>query len=73
MQIQAQIEKYRQDIAENEKMRTDTVNKVRILENDSEAVDQAIRDKYHCEDILIKEDFDQVKGGGEKMNREVSI
>ena len=73
MQIQAQIKRYRQDIAENEKMRTDTVNKIKILENDSEAVDQAIRDKYHCEDILIKEDFDQVKGGGEKMNREVSI
>lgn len=73
MQIQAQVEKYRQDIAENENMRTDTVNKVKILENDMEAVDQAIRDKYDCEDILIKEDFDQVEGRGEKMHREVSI
>ncbi|KAI1064876.1 hypothetical protein LB507_001375 [Fusarium sp. FIESC RH6] len=71
MQIQAQVEKYRQDIAENENMRTDTVNKVKILENDMEAVDQAIRDKYDCEDILIKEDFDQVEGRGEKMHREI--
>jgi predicted methyltransferase MtxX (methanogen marker protein 4) len=61
MQIKAQLEKYGEDIAENEAMVTNTGNKVERLEGDIEAVDRATGNRFLDEEILRQKLFNQVE------------
>ncbi|RFN49974.1 hypothetical protein FIE12Z_5772 [Fusarium flagelliforme] len=61
MQIKTQLEKYGEDIAENEAMVTNTGNKVERLEGDIEAVDKATGNRFLDEEILRQKLSDQVE------------
>ena len=61
MQIKAQLEKYGEDIAENEAMVTNTGNKVERLKGDIEAVDRATGNRFLDEEILRQKLFNQVE------------